>query len=371
MADIIAKNVTQGITVTDGSNNPVALPRNAEEIITKQSNFETFLSTLVRTGGLGKLQRDGNIYYDFFGKAKMSRNIQSTVDNATGLHKGQMYGDQKEAVPGTPDVGSTYGYVAPTTIKIFSDSIKLTGGQFFKEIITKREQELENLPTLAANRISEYRDGLEEEQIGVIKAAIVASVGTIGKAATDSGFTLPSTGAGVRNLAKSYTIDEAGGLAAFKDIKAAIDYKSKIGKEDGTGVEASYILARGINVQDSNVLIISSNVDTALTIAFKESPSGTFPGLQVDQTLGSVSSLFGMKVWVSDLPQKGGKNFNWALVESGKHGAIAMPSVFDFTAQVRPHYEGVATLADIIEGAGGAYGVKLMQPELVFGSFEV
>lgn len=361
MADIIAKNVVKAITVTEaGSKTPISLPRNAQDIITAQTDFESFLKNLVRTGGTGKLQRSGKIYYDFYAKTKMDRNIQQTVDSATGLHKGQMYGDQ------TSDQTGTFGYVEPTTISIASDSVELVGGKFFKELITDEELERENMPTLATNRIAGYRDGLEDEQIGVIKLAIVTSVGMTGKAAKDFGYNAPAN----RLLSKDYTEDEAGGLAAYSDIDKALRHKGKIGREDGTGIETDYPFARGIKVKKSSSLIISSKLNRALTIAFKESPSGTFPGLQVGSD-GTVSKLFDMPVLVDDLPQKDAKDFNWVLVETGKHGAIAMPTVFDFSATIRPHYEGVSILAKIIEGKGGAYGLKFMQPELNFGSWGV
>lgn len=360
MPDKLAKNITKGITVTDAATkSPISLPRNAQEIITAQKQFESFLRDFVRIGGKGKLQRDGKIYYDFYGKAKMNRDIQSTIDGTTGLHKGSMYGT--EVANGA---SGTFGYVAPTTIKIASDSVEMTGGKFFKELITNRELELENMPTLATNRIEMYRDGLEDEQIGVIKAALVYAVGQTGAAATSFGYTNP----GDRLLAKTYTEDEAGGLDAYSDIDKALKHKEKIGREDGTGVETNYPFARGMNIGKSSTLAISSSINRALTFAFKESPSGTFPGLEVSKT-GQVSNLFGVKVYVFDLPQKAGKDFNWMVIEKGLHGAIAMPSVFDWESTIRPHYEGVSVLGKIIEGAGGSFGVKLMQPELIFASF--
>ena len=301
MADVKAQNIKNGITVVNAANNaPISLPRNSQEIITAQTSFEDFIKNLVRTGGQGKLQRDGKIYYDFYAKTKMDRNIESNVDSTTGLHKGAMYGT--EVANGA---SGTFGYIAPTTIKVSEDFVELTGGKFFKELITNRELERENLPTLATNRISMYRDGLEDEQIGVIKTALVNSIGKTGSAAAAFGYTAPAD----RNLAKTYTEDEAGGLESYADIDKVLRYKSKIGREDGTGVETDYPFARGTKVESSSSLIISSSINRSLTIAFKESPSGSFPGLAVSAT-GTVSNLFGMSVIVMDLPELNGKAFN-------------------------------------------------------------
>lgn len=353
MATIKSKGITKGLTVLNNLDGGVNLPVNAEAVIKRQVALEEFIKNFVKLGGKGKLQRDGKVYYSIFAKADMNREITVTSDGK--VVTAGMYGAESD---------STFGYVKPTTVKAYEDFVEMVGGKFMKELITNRELEQENLPTLASDRISTYQNGLEEEIIMDIKSAIVAGIGTTGKAATDAGWTAKTA----RLVSKTYTVDEAGGLAAYNDIDASLAALLNIGKKGSA--EADYPFARGRNAGDIT-LGLSREVNRALTIAFKESPSGTFPGLSVDQASGDVLNLFGVKVVILDaMPQKGGQDFNWVLITTGENGAIAMPSVFSTEFLIRPHFEGVSTLANIIEGEGGSYGIKFFQPELMFGSFK-
>ncbi len=353
---------TRGLTVLNNTDGGVNLPVNAEEVIKRQVALEEFIKNFVKLGGKGKLQRDGKVYYSIFGKADLEREITVTSDGK--VVTAGMYGAEA-LTSGVPNKGSTFGYVAPTTVKVYEDFVELEGGKFMKEIITKREQEQENLPTLVADRISTYQSGNEENIIHSIKLAMVAAIGTTGKAATDAGWTATDA----RQIDKTYTIDEAGGLALYNDIDSSLGSLLNIGRKGST--EEDYPFARGRNAADVT-LGISRDNNRALTIAFKESPSGAFPGMTVDQTSGQVTSLFGTKVVILEsMPQKAGADFNWILITTGQNGAIAMPSVFDLGFVVRPHYEGVSTLADIVEGQGGSWGIKFFQPELIYGSFKV
>ena len=121
---------------------------------------------------------------------------------------------------------------------------------------------------------------------------------------------------------------------------------------------------------------ISPALNDMILKAVEKSSNGFLAGVGIDVEKGLVKyiSFLGQSVKVeviSDMPAKAGKAFNFLVEEIGKHGAIAMPNVFNAGSMVREHYEGMAMLGTILEAVGLVAGLKLLQPELNFGSFEV
>lgn len=367
MATASTKGQGQALLVIDaGTKKPIDLPlKNQEAILAPIVNLRTWIQKWIRTGGIGEMIPGGKIKYYAFPKQTKGRDIELTYDDTTGKLNGGMFAvDTANNQVGLTQ--STYGAT------LVSDEITLTPAKFLKHRLSKQDIKENGLANLVALKLNDFTADIAEDALVALKANLVAAVGTTGKWAKDAGFTLPTTGDGVRNKATDYTVDATGGEEALADIVKTLQYRDKIGLKDG--VETTYGLARGLNSSTSARIGISSNINYAITKAVEKSTNGFLAGVAINRELGIITSISyeGKTVPVEvigDMPQKGGKVFNWIIVEIGKYGALALPNKFIPTSQVRDSYESLASLYVELEAIGLIAGLKFLQPELIFASF--
>lgn len=367
MATVTTKGNGKALLVVDaGTKKPIDLPLRAQEaILAPIVNLRTWINSHIRTGGIGEMIPGGKIKYYAFPKQTSARDVALNYDDTTGKLTGGMF-----------SVNTTQNYVGLTEstygATLVSDEITLLPAKFLKHRLSNQDIKENGLQNLVALKLQDWTNEIAEDALVALKANLVAAVGTVGKWATDASFTLPTTGDGVRAKAKTYTVDAAGGEAAIKDIVATLQYRDKVGLKDG--VETTYPLARGLNSSTSAIIDISANVNTAILLAVEKSTNGFLSGVGINKELGIVNSIsyLGKTVKVNvvdDMPQKGGKDFNWLIVEIGKYGALALPNKFIPNSLVRPSYESLELLFKEIEAVGLVAGLKFLQPELMFASF--
>lgn len=345
---------------------PIEVPLKAQEAIMQPViNLKKWIRRRMRTGGKGQMLPGGDITYYAYPKQTAGREMEITFDDTTGQINGGMFGaaDASNLIGG---IKSTYG---TTLVK---DKITLQSAKFLKHVFSKQDAKQEGLGVLVAAKLQDFTAEIEEQALVDLKAALVAAYGTTGQWATDAGYTAPTTGTGKRVQAKDYTASAADGLIAMADIVAVLKYRDRIGLKDG--VETSYPFARGLNSAKSTIITISDVVNEGLLAAIQASTNGFVAGLGADTKNGLITSISynGKRVAVEvidDMPQKGGKDFNWSVEEVGTHGALALPNMWSAGATVRPHYEGLATQYDVLEATGLVAGLKFLQPELNFASF--
>lgn len=368
MADVNSNGVGKALAVIDVSTKKhIVIPlKQQEEILAPIVNFRTWIKSIMRTKGIAKaniLPGDKVKYYAFPKDQAKWRELGIKVDDQTGEISGGIFG--------TPDGDGTFGAIRKTMgNKLVSAEVEMTAAKYINHRLMNKDIEESGLAKLIVMHMTDANEQLEEELLISFKAALVASMGTMGTWATAAGHTLPTTGVGARIQSKDYATTAAGGLEIIADIKACAEYRDTIGLKDGN--EKDYPFARGTNTSSSGKLIISGDANDAILLAVSESGNGFLPGVGIDKEAGVVKYITyrGKKIEiahiVNDMPQKGGKDFNWTIIETGKHGSFAIPSVWRKQAEVAK--EGL--VAKTLEMIGLVIGFESLQPELTFASFK-
>lgn len=368
MATIKTTNTGTALLVTDlATKAPIELPLHAQEaIMAPIVNLREWINKYVRTGGvkLGEMVPGGKAkYYAYPKQTKADRDYEITYDDTTGKINGGMFGAEASGLVGGID--STYGS------KLVSDEITLQPAKFLKHRFSNADAEAQGLGTLISMKLADWTSEIAEDALVELKGSLVAAVGTKGTwASSDATWVaVVPAGAGVRNKAKDY----ANGKTAVKDIIDTLVYRDNIGLK-GTA-EESYPLARGLNSASSARIIISAAVNALILKDLEDSANGFLSGVGTNKETGIVTSIsyLGQTVQVevvTDMPQKAGKDFNWMVLEVGKHGAMAMPNKFTNKSTTRPSYETISTEFQELEAVGLVAGLKFLQPELIFASFK-
>lgn len=360
MATLTSKGVTSTalqITSEVAGKKFIALPKRLQHIIENRNKHDEFMLSLTRRLPVTTLTDNGEVPIYLYPKSDDSFDILTTLDSATGKINGGYLGAQGTGL---------FGYVEPEITHLARVTLPQGTEKAVKLIIMNKDVvDEEGMMKMTEELISNYFNSYKEKEIKIVKAAISASIGEVGIAAKNEGFAAVSV---PRLLSKDYPITEAGGVSAIIDIKAALQAKEKIGSNDGTGIEVNYPFARGVDALNSSTLMISPDLDTAILLAIRGSYVGYFPG--VGNKGKTISEIFGMKVIIGDLPQKAGKKFNWAIIETGRNGAIAIGTQMPYQWEMDPNYAGLKQKETILSAANASEPtINYVQPELNFGSF--
>lgn len=368
MATIKTNNTgTALLVINQATKAPIELPLHAQEaIMAPIVNLREWINKYVRTGGvkLGEMVPGGKAkYYAYPKQTKADRDYEITYDDTTGKINGGMFGAEAAGLVGGVD--STYGS------NLLSDEITLQPAKFLKHRFSNADASAQGLETLISMKLGDWTAEIAEDALVALKAGLVAAVGTKGAwASTDTTWNaVVPAGAGVRNQGKDY----ADGKTAVKDIVDTLVYRDNLGLK-GTP-EVSYPLARGLNSASSARIIISAAVNALILKDLEASANGFLSGVGTNKDTGIVTSIsyLGQTVQVevvTDMPQKGGKDFNWMVLEVGKYGAMALPNKFTNKSTTRPSYETISTEFQELEAVGLVAGLKFLQPELIFASFK-
>lgn len=368
MATVSTKFTGTALMVLDKENNsPIKIPLHAQEtIMAPMVELKDWINKRMRTGGMGKMLPGGIITYYAYPKQIKGRDIEITYDDTTGKINGGMFGaavdENGQSVIG--QIKSTYG------VSLVKDTLTLKSAKFLKHKLSNDDIQAEGLGTLVQLVLGDFVAETKEEALVDLKTAYVAAFGTTGKWATNAGFTPATTGTGKRVQAKTYTVDAAGGKAAIEDIKAVLKYKRAIGLKDG--VEPTYPFARGTSL-NSTLIELSSEVNEAILKAVEESANGFVAGVGINKEGAIITNITYNKMKVNveivdDMPQKGGKPFNWSVVEIGRHGAMALPNMFSNKSMVQNDPDSPLLYREV-HAVGLLASLKFLQPELNFASF--
>lgn len=331
------------------------------------NEIRTWIKSRTRTGGKGTVLPGGFVEYSAYPKQAVDRrDIEITIDDTTGKVTNGMLGSE---------ASSNFGYIAPTVgQKIVKDTITFEGANFIKHVFAKSDRKGTKLGELLNFFIDDNVFDLLEDNMIKLKSTYVAGFGTVGKWATDAGYVPPGAGVGLRLRAKTYAKTIAGGQEAIKDIKAILEYKESLGRKDGN--EPTYPFSRGMNLSKSTLISISADINDSIGLAVESSTNGFIHGVVYSKQTQQIShiSVNGKNIPVeiqTDIPARSGKQFNFAVEEVGRKGALAMPNVFKLQSKIRDHYEGNSLTHSIFEMIGLVLGMKWFQPELNWGSFEL
>lgn len=334
----------------------VNLPQRYQEILNNKVKHDEYMLNLTRVWENPYVSDDGTVKIILTPKFDDSFDVTTQIDSTTGKVTGGILGAENSG---------RFGYIEPTTLVIGETSIAQGHKKAIKTIVAKEDIAAKGgIKNVLQWVIKNYFDKFKQNEIALIKNNLVETLGTVGKAASEQQFSTTVA----RVLSKDYPTTEAGGISAIIDINAALNAKSRIGLEDGTGVEVTYPFARGMEVKENTTLIISEELNVALLLAVRGSYVGYMPATK--EANGQISGLFGVTVIVRDMPEKAGKKFNWMLVEKGENGAVAVGTRVPLSWRIRDNSSGIEGLHTIIESpdAHNTY-ISAIQPELNFGSF--
>lgn len=369
MADITSRGITHAFTVTTrdegGQWSFLPLNINFDKVYETQYKTAEMFVRFGRRANLDRMDDQGKIYYGITPKAKWVREFKTVIDSDSGLHTIQsMLGVQTD---NADPKGGTFGYIEPTTTSAFLTFVQPQPLKYLKEIFAKKE--LVRLGfDMVANRVYNYSMANVIDMQKSLKFSLVDSIGRIGAFAQKFGWKPPTTAP--RLKIDTFTLDETGGFKLYDEIDKMIQYSTKIGLDDGTGVEIDYAFQGGRDISDYE-LIISRTGNRILARAFQNSYAFKFVGMEFDETSGLVKNMFGVNTTIMDLPIKvtdDNKNVEILaeLVVKGDNGAIIIPVYWDTKFSLWDSTPAMASEFVQLEGTGGQVALQYLQPELNF-----
>ena len=423
--------INNGTGLTDGTSNafmildtatnqPIVLPlKLQEQIIEPIIALKTWIQRRTRNGGTPptNLEEGERIKYALWPKQTDSRDYNLRFDAQGRLIGGIFGGTPTNPLDLIGIVKSSYGAY------ISMDYIELLSGQFLKHTFKMSELRGQTARVVAM-KLADYWANEAEKALIAMKVAWVSFFGKKGAALDNFKFTprwynniynrtsyfgkdnnpdnlkagdasqdgslqknwthwdLPAANTpGARVKYKNYGDNDAEKI--LEDIQNTLKYRDKIGLKDG--VESNYPFARGLNSATSALIELSSLANTKLVKLVEKSQNGFIAGLGVDTDRAIITSISydGKSVpveVVTDMPNKlkpngdatksaDWKQFNWSVVETGKHGAIGSFCKFPKVAVLRPSYETLTITHKTLEVSSPLFGMNHIQPELNFASF--